>query len=642
MRGPQNTLYGRNTTGGAVNFVSRKPDPNEGTNGNISATYGNYNQLGLEGAFGAAMSETSAFRAAFQYQGRDGYNDNRTNGNEDTEVEKFAARVMALFQPTDTLEILLRAHGEQIDGTNVMWKSIGTRDPANPAGPNTNTSVVVGFSCMNRIGLGGNCVDQNGFRDTNDNTENFANLDEPIEKVDAFGASAHVTWDAENFTLTSITAYETNEFERQEDSDASPATNFHFNQDSEADQYSQEFRLASPDDLSTRWIAGVYGFWEDTRGDTGPIQAQGAMAMVNMTRLEMESEVYSAYGEIEHDFNDRVTGILGLRYTYDDRTGRNRTITRFCTQVCASLTPEDGQDTMTFDRLRSIPATMGLNIDDSLGESWTQWGGKIGLEVVADEDTLVYGHYSRGFKGGNFSAAPLQAIAGAISGDNAHTDPVEPEYVNAYEIGVKSTLLDGAMTANVALFFNDYTDQQVLRLTNSPGFGLAAALVNIEGSEIFGIEFDSQIAAGDGWFIDVNIGLMDTEVQEFIDDDGNNFEGNQLANAPRVTGNIRVRKEFQLSNGNVFSLAADTQYASERQFDLSNDPLLRDDAYTLVNFQASYEFGEGRKYRVLAWGKNITDELYFQNKSDFSSRGFIQAIVNQPPTYGLTFVANFD
>ena len=636
LRGPQNTLYGRNTTGGAVNLVSRKPDVAAGTHGYASATYGNYNQIGVEGAIGAPLGDSTAIRASFQYQTRDGYNENRTTGRDDTERNKFAARVMALFQPTDNLEILLRAHGERVDGTNVMWKSIGTRDPANPAAPNTDTSVIVGFSCPNPIELGGNCTDQNGFRDTNDNTENYANLVDPIEKVDAGGASVHLTWDGESFSLTSITAYETNEFERQEDSDASPASNFHFNQDSEADQFSQEFRLASPDEDSFRWIVGAFGFWEETRGDTGPIQTQGPMAMVNMTRLEMDSEVYSLYGEIEADFGDRLTGIFGLRYTYDDRSGRNQTVTRFCSEVCSELTPEDGQDTMTFDQLVSIPATMGLNIDDPLGDSWDLWGGKIGLEYVTDDDTLIYGHISRGFKGGNYSAAPLQAIAGT------HTVPVEPEIVVAYEAGIKATLLDGIMTANLAVFFNDYTDQQVLRLTNSPGFGLAAALVNIEGSEIFGIEFDSQIAAGNGWLVDLGLGLMESEVQEFIDDDGNNFAGNQLTNAPKVSGNLRVRKDFDLANGNAFSISADAKYASERQFDLSNDPLLADDSYTLINAQATFAFGGDNQYRLIAWGKNLTDELYFQNKSDFSSRGFIQAIVNEPPTYGLTFNVDFE
>ena len=291
---------------------------------------------------------------------------------------------------------------------------------------------------------------------------------------------------------------------------------------------------------------------------------------------------------------------------------------------------------MTFDTLVNIPATMGLNIDDPLSASWDQWGGKIGLEFVATDDTLLYAHVSRGFKGGNFSAAPLQAIAGT------HTVPVEPEIVIAYEAGVKATLLDGSMTANVAVFFNDYTDQQVLRLTNSPGFGLAAALVNIKGSEIFGIEFDSQISAGNGWFIDLSLGMMDTEVLEFIDDDGNNFAGNQLANAPRLTGNFRVSKDIELSGGNLLTFSADARHASERQFDLSNDPLLADDAYTLINAQAIWEFGNNNQYRLTVWGKNLTDELYFQNKSDFSGRGFIQSIVNAPPTYGVTFNINFD
>ncbi|TFG42217.1 MAG: TonB-dependent receptor, partial [Chromatiales bacterium] len=108
LRGPQNTLYGRNTTGGAMNLVSRKPEIGGDANGYASATYGRFGYTGLEGAFGAPFGETSAFRGAIQYQKNDGYSDNRTTGKTDAMTDKFAARAMALFRPSDALEILLR------------------------------------------------------------------------------------------------------------------------------------------------------------------------------------------------------------------------------------------------------------------------------------------------------------------------------------------------------------------------------------------------------------------------------------------------------------------------------------------------------------------------------------------------------
>ncbi|NIB38898.1 TonB-dependent receptor [Pseudomaricurvus alkylphenolicus] len=623
LRGPQNTLYGRNTTGGAVNFISRKPEIGGELNGYAKVNYGKYEQMDIEGAVGAPIGENAAFRIAGQAQSRDGYNENPFLGGDDTEREKYAVRAQLAYEPSENVAILLKAHAEKVRDTNVRWKSIGVRDPNDPSQP-----------CPNAIKLGGNCVDRNGFRDTDDNDKNFANLVDPANNVDAGGASVHVTVDLDNgMTLTSITAYEQNEYENQEDSDASPATIFHFNQVSEADQVTQELRLASSPDNDLRWIAGLYGFWEETQGDTGPIFA--GMNMVNMTRLDLETEVYSAYGEIEYDVSDELTVIGGLRYTAEEKTGTNQTAVRFFSEVGEFLTPEDGQDTMDYDTLTAIPYAMGMDFNSELDAKWEEWGAKIGVEYVLNEDVMLYGNISRGFKGGNFSAAPLQAIAGTAD------TPVDPEIVLSYEAGAKATLADGAATLNFAVFFSDYTDQQVLRLTNSPGFGLAAALVNIGGSEIYGAEMDLQWVVSEGLFVDAGLGLLRSEIQEYVDDEGNDFAGNELTNAPELTASLSMRKEWELDNGHLFSIGGDVRYSAERQFNLNNSDLLNDDSYARLNLQAMYEFGEEGQHRVLVWGKNVTNELWFRNKSDFSSQGFIQSIVSEPATYGLTFSTKF-
>ena len=623
LRGPQNTLYGRNTTGGAVNFISRKPEIGGEANGYVRATYGRFNQADIEGAFGAPLGEKMAFRAALQAQYRDGIRNNPFLGTKDFDREKWAGRLQLAFQPTDHFDATVKIHGERVRGSNLRWKSVGLRDPDNPSQP-----------CALPITLGSGCGDINGFADTDNPRENFANLVDPANNVDAFGASLHMNYEFGNgIVVTSITAYEENDYENQEDSDASPNTIFHFNQVSEAEQISQEIRVKSADEDRFRWIVGAYGFWEDTSGSTGPIFA--AMNMVNMTQLDLDTEVYSIYGEVEYDVTEKVTVVGGLRYSHDKITGTNNTAVRFFSEVGQFLTPTDGQDTLTWAELVSFPFAMGRDIFFDLEDSWNEWGGKVGLEYQATDDIFVYANVSRGFKGGNFSAAPLQAIAGTAG------MAVDPEIVVNYELGFKSELIDNTLTFNLSAFYADYTNQQVLRLTDSPGFGLAAALVNVGGSEIYGIEADIAWAPIEGLFFDVNLGWLQTKITDFTDDDGNDFAGNKLANAPSFNIMFSARYEYEFGSGALLGFGGDISYTSRRQFDLSNNPLLSDGGYMRLNLQAYYEFGPDNNYRVILWGKNITNELWLTNKSDFSSNGFLQVIPSEPATYGLTISANF-
>ena len=640
LRGPQNTLYGRNTTGGAVNFISKRPEIGGGFNGSASIGAGTYQDFIGEFAVNIPVSEKSAARISLKARERGGISDNPTLGTKDSEISQIAGRIQFLYEPDDRTSLLLKAHAEDVDNTNVRWKNIGLLDPAGTAP--TQTSTVVSYSCTANIRLGADCVDRNGFRDTEANDENFSNFPDPVNAVEAWGASATLERDFDGFAITSITGWETNEYRNAEDSDGSPSDVFNFFQTSSADQFSQEVRLASNDDRDLSWIGGLYYFWEDTAGSTGP--AYFSNNMVNQTYLELETDVVSAYGEVEYDFTDKLTGIVGGRYSSEEKNGRNRTEARLISQIGPFLPSlRDGQNPIDyFDVIAAVDAfvanggnPMGMSVDAPLDLSYEEWGGKVGIEYKATEDALLYANISRGFKGGNFSAAPLQAIAGRAA------DPVNPEIVVSYEGGARTTWLDGSLIANITLFQSDYTDQQVLRVTNNPGFGLAAILENIGGSTIRGAELDAQLVPAIGWYLSANIGLLDTEIDEYVDDAGNDFAGNKLINSPELTAFIAARREFDLQNGNVLGFGADVRYVSEKEFDLSNDIFLGAEAYTTLNLQAYYEFGVSNQYRLLISGRNVTDELYFVNKSNFSSDGFLQALLGEKATWSVGFSSDF-
>jgi len=198
LRGPQNTLYGRNTTGGAINFISRKPEVGGPVNGFVTGTYGRFNQADANAAFGAPLGDFAAFRVALQYQTRDGIRTNLLTGADEVNRNKFAARAQLALEPTDRISINVKGHIERVRSDNIRFKVLGGLDPADLSMPCPTPEVI------------GACATASGFVDSANVREISANLAEPRNNVDAGGASVHVNIDFESFTATSITAYEEN------------------------------------------------------------------------------------------------------------------------------------------------------------------------------------------------------------------------------------------------------------------------------------------------------------------------------------------------------------------------------------------------------------------------------------------------
>jgi len=634
LRGPQNTLYGRNTTGGAVNFISRKPDVGGEMTGFVSGTYGRFNEINLGGAIGAPIGEKAAIRFSAQSQTRDGIRTNLLTGRDDVDRDKLAGRVQLAFEPSDRVSVNLKAHVEKVRSGNLVYKQVGNRDPNDPTQP-----------CATPYSLGA-CANAAGFVDTADPLEHSSNLLAPLNDVDAFGASAHVDIDFENFTLTSITAYEENEQSLTEDSDGSPAHAFHFFIESEAEQFSQEFRLTGNGDDEFRWILGVYGFWEDKQGDTGPTFGTPMGVMLVRSTAQFDNTSYSAYADLQYDLNEQWTLKGGLRFGSDKVEGSSAAIFAFE----AALAPFDiTTPSLSGEQLPSVneildadigivPITVGGpdNPDDAInGTTFDEWGGEAGVEYTPTDDVLVYGKWSRGFKAGSFPNAPMAIMTGL--GDT----PIEPEIVNTYEAGIKSEFADGRARLNVAVFFSDYTDQQINEGIPLPGGGTEFRVLNVD-SEIFGAELDFNWLLAEDTYIDVSLGFLDTEITQGPEADpdftGPPAEGNELPQSPGFTANLAFRKDWPLGNGAIIGIGADGRYSGSRVFDLTNER--SDDSYYILNAQAYYEFGEEKAFRVTLWGKNISDELYFNNMFE-ATLGGRTVYLSEPRTYGVSLYKQF-
>jgi iron complex outermembrane recepter protein len=643
LKGPQNTLFGRNTTGGAVNFVSRKPVIEDGMNGYVKAGYGRYDQIDVEGAFGMSLGDTAAMRVSLVSNKRDGVFNNLTTGEDVGETDKQAGRVQLLWEPSASWSFLANVHGGVNRGDPYPFKLTGKQDPANRFAP---CPVPVDQLLPEN---NPNCVDATGFNFQTSDWEDVHGGQRHRENADAWGTGLKAVWEVGSLTVTSISAYDSFEVLYLEDSDGQPNVAFQFMQEGEYDQWAQEVRVQSADDQSWRWIAGFYYFFEEGRFSSAvrrtpaPPAPSGAnfFKIVPNTIVDLDNEVFSGYFQIEHDLQDNLTATVGLRHTKETKQGFNSASVRCTGQLpgppaTPPFCPNVGDSAhIGFDAV-ALPGVFFPPVEVLDGD-FSEWGSRFALDWQATDDMLIYGSISRGFKGGGFSLAALQALTGNAS------QSVEPEVLWAYELGFKSSWMDNSMQLNGAVFYYDWKNMQTFQPLFDPVAGFAVPqLLNVPEASMLGAEFDIKWVPAEGWLITAGLGILDGE----IDDPGlivNVSKGNVLPNTPDVSFTGAVRKEFQLANG-IAALQTDWRYQDSVTYSVDNARNLSESSYWQLNARSSFSFGSNEEYEVSVWGKNLTGEEFCNSKTDLA--GLTEAIICVPalsePTYGITASYHFN
>jgi len=634
LRGPQNTLYGRNTTGGAVNFISRRPEIGGDYNGYADFTYGRFEQMDFNGAIGGPLGDNAAFRIAIQSLHNNGYWENvLIPGDRMGERDQTVGRALLAWAPSDNLDILFNAHGGVSNGGQRGIKSHGLFDDATLGTPCTD---------LDLDNLTTTCVDLFGAPTNPNNDEVTSELSEDRDDITAYGGSVNANLGfSGGTTLTSITAYEGNTYDHWEDSDGIAIPFVNFRQKSETDQWTQELRLTSADDNSFRWILGAFGLLETTRFQTSiPIlQADPFVALTDVGDVTQDTTMYSVFAQADFDLTDRLTLNGGIRYIYEKKDG----VASFQFVVGLDALDINDADAFLFDPL--IPfAVPGTTITDApFSEDWNMWGGKIGLDYAATDNLLLYASVSRGAKAGQFTDAPPAIASGSFF------TPANPETVLTYEGGLKSVWYDNKIQTNLAVFYNDYDDQQQqITFVDPVTMLLNSTVVNAAKVRTAGVELEAQFAPGNGWYADLSVGYLDTEV---VEDSLSALtggalsieEGRELTNSPKWTINAGIEKEFEVPGG-VFKAHVDGRYTSERTYNLidtaATRPFFTDPDYFLLNAFVSYRFGGEEQYSISVYGKNLTDEVYSHLLQEFDIGNVIVFAAN-PRTYGVKVGAEF-
>jgi outer membrane receptor protein involved in Fe transport len=554
LRGPQGTLYGRNATGGVVNMITAAPE-NE-FSAKLSADYGNYDSKRVTGHINVPISDTFAVRAAGFMLDRDGTVDNVTTGNEVDSRDMWSTRLTALWEPTDSFSAkVMWDHYEQDDSSAGNRKIICASDPGPTSigGQATNpfTQAVLSSGCLatqaedsrNNGGINslhtlggvfgtaalgaspiGSIIPINTFAGQTYSTDLrkiSSTLDHyTISENDLFSLDMQFSFG--DLTLSSITAYSEDEnnarYPTQSGSDgndflptlltpggvfndpqlgASSSIASYFYLDQTAEQFSQELRLQS--DYEGDFNFSVGGIYLDLdRGNsvivvsnlfTAFTQAQnlggaGIYVDTNATpdgtghnyfhsKQEYDLKATALFGEAYYDINDTLKATVGLRYTKDEKS-----LVAFPIVIFA---PGQG-----------FPDTASQDV------TFEEVTGRITLDWQATEDTLVYGSLSRGYKGGGFNPAGITGVDPSFA----------PEFVDAIEIGSKSSIVDGRGTVNLTAFAYSYGDYQIAQLINQ-----SVVNENVDAS-IMGLEVESTFLVTESLQVSAALGYINSEIED--------------------------------------------------------------------------------------------------------------------------------
>ena len=616
LKGPQGTIYGRNTTGGAVKFITKKPTREAKYSGRWRI--GNAGRTTLEASASGPLSETVSARVAVIKEDSDGFGTNLLDGSDINGTDSSAYRALVQFEPNDKLNVLVNVHGANVNSQATSFSPLGTLDP------------VTGQECSDERILANECVDRLGYRAPDNELDGSFNEVDDVD-LSTIGGYVQVDYEFGENTFTSVTAYDELERSLPEESDGSPNSLLSINFGVESETFSQEFRLTGSRG-NVDWLAGAYylnetlnqdqsiDLFRSLRAFTGGApdvsgSLTGAPIFFARSINEQRLETAAVYTQFNFQLNESLALTLGGRYT--DETREFDALTQF---------EEPGVDPV-------------VNFDfRDLETSSDAFSYRAALEYKPNYTTLYYGSVSRGFKSGGFNGGFL-----SISPEDSlrQLEPFDPEFLTAYEVGVKADFLDSRVRVNAALFFNDFSDLQVFSQVNTGDIPILV-LDNASDAESKGLEIEATALITKGLTASLSAAFIDSELKNFVaSDTGLDFSGNNIAQTPETSISGILAYEMGLRNGGKLNAQASFAYKDDLFFGTENNPLVGQSAYTLVNTRVAYT-SPSEIWTVSAFVNNATDERYTTNVSDIRdiTASFVRTF-GLARTYGLELRVDF-
>ena len=642
LRGPQGTLYGKNATGGAISYFSRRPSTSD-FEGGISATYGNYDRVEAETFFNVPLSEQAAIRFSGSFKDRDGIVKNTFLGIRQRFAESKAGRLQLLLKPTETITANLKVFASEFDGDVPHRRAIGIINP-----------VTLTLLNEEQLALRTGGVDIHGT--PTDLTPHVTRTEiRTFDRSTNTGASAHIVFDLGTVDFTSISAYEENKRSATDDPDGSPVTQLSNSYFNDSKYFSQELRLAG-DIGRLDFIVGGHFYREviDARLDIqllgctlftppctilpvrapgylqspffGPFLRPGVPTPPNAigkpvgtkinTEYEQINRSLAAFADVKFHVNNDLTLTGGLRYTTERRT-------------IDSSSPNP----LMIDLTTPSPLFPGYASFKGK-ETWDNLSGRAVVDYKFG-DSMVYASYSRGFRAGNWNGLGFTLFT--IS------EPVDPETLTSYEAGIKSELFDRRVRLNLTGYYYDYQDMQVTIFVNTQGVTRNAAQARVYGGEV-----EATALVTEGLTLRLSGGYTNARYEEFFDNRpvpggdprGTDLSGNVMPYAPDWTATGGFTFERPINDGVKLEASTDIRYQSKIYFNVYNFEDLTMDGYVLVNGRVGLNFDD--KYSVALWARNLFDKDYFSDANSARAPfGTDSVVYGEPRMYGITASAKF-
>ena len=593
LRGPQGTLYGRNSTGGVINFISKKPT--EEFEGSFSVGGGSWGRVMADGYISGPITDKLLGRLSASYSDHDGFVDTvapRTGKLSDERHESF--RAMLRYLPTENLTIDLSVSHEK-EEFHTLSQTIDVDVPA----------------------LFDLFLNPQGFFRTDEPHNSTQQEPNPFGEIKTTIASLTANWDiSDNLTFKSITGYVDHE-RGPTWFDGSPYPHPisqigigspEFPRFSPAETFSQEFNLIGTSlDDKLDWTVGLYYHTEEYVSHV-PVFIPLFATVLEQGALE-EIDAIAAFFDVTYHVTDNFRVNAGLRQSRDEKDFQRRLTVNFTDpdpanhiDVCAA-NPEESFE-------------------------WDTTSPKLRFEWDASENLLLYVQWQEGFKPGGINIG-------------ACDDTYDPEEITSYEVGFKSTLLDGAMTLNGGFYSYDYKNHQAVLFPESNPSG---EVINLAGADVEGFELELAWNATENFRIDSSVAYNSAEVSKSVLSTHpltgitEDLKGNQVPFVPDRTFALGANLFFDTDAGN-FTARAEVKYTDEIQFGLFDIPEELADDYTVGNIYLSYS-SPSAAYEVRAFVKNVTDEEYL-DQLDISTIVGLRGRYARPRHYGVQLRYNF-
>ncbi|WP_294060006.1 TonB-dependent receptor [Sphingomonas sp.] len=559
LRGPQGTLYGRNTIGGAIKYVTKRLGHD--FEARARASYGSYNQVDLIGEVTVPVGDMLSIGGAVAKYWRDGFGTNLTTGAEHYNKDVLATRLSAEFTPADNM--FFRVSGDRVlDKSNPRH---GTRLLPNGADPRYLPTESVYDT---RAGIGDdNRVETRGLSVTGE-----------------IGLS-------DTLTFKTITAWRDGRTDTLIDFDNTELPTLDVPAFYEDRQFTQELQLLYQGER----LQGVLGLYYLNGRAAGAFDTVVGLAnLTTLTSGEVYTKSYAAFGDLSFDLTEQLKISAGLRYTKDDKTGT--VFRRNYTGIRSPL----------FGNAAAVPGLIRSDYTNS--RTFEKATPRVSISYEPRQDLNFYASYGKGFKSGGFD----------MRGDAILTpttvDGYEPEVIDSYEVGMKSAFLDHKLFVNLAGFYSDYKDQQVTIQVPALPNGIASFVDNAGKAVIYGFELETRMVPSRHFQASVAVGYTNADYKEFFTYIGGGTtpvdvsDQRSFQNTPEWTANASATWSEDLAGGTIAFTPSVALRSDTQMFEFAT-PALDQDGYALVDAALNWTSGSGR-YRVGVAARNLTDARY--------------------------------